>query len=164
MKKTARPVFTLIIILISAAVLIFLLSNLFSGKKQQNRTSDIERYTITKSDLILTAIGSGKIASADTRNILPQGNITELKVKIGDYIKSGDTLAQYVGLNGTKASLISDYEGVVTAVPTGGYDITTGKPAASTISISSTDILQLDIQVTEKDIYKLKKIRPQAYI
>lgn len=153
MKKFVK---VLIIILIILAVLV---TAFFVGRKiLNNQTSkalqSLEKYTIVKSDLALVTIGSGKIVSADVKTIIPSGTLNEISVKVGDIVKKGDILAKYTDMKGTKLDLTTDYDGVITAIPSTSTSLTA--KATSAFEISGKANLQIDIQITEKEIYKIK--------
>lgn len=156
MKKSGKVALIVIGIIAVIAVLLAAAGNSFARNRRQSLSSSAERYIVTKGELSFTAVGSGKIASADIKNVVSQGSISEIKVKIGDYVKIDDVLADITNNTGENDFLKSEYEGVVTAVPAGGYDALTGKPAASSFEISSINTLQMIIQATEKDIYKIQ--------
>lgn len=141
----------------------------FGGKALVRRAREqvansVDRYTVTRGDLSLTAVGSGKIVSADAETVIPQGSVKEIKVKAGDYVKKGDVLATVVGTTGQDENFTSDYEGVVTAVPgtaaastsSGTKSLLTGGTSSSGFEISDENDLQMDIQATENDVYKIR--------
>lgn len=153
MKKFVKA---LIIILVIIAVLV---TAFFVGRKILNNQASkaiqsLEKYTIVKGDLSLVTIGSGKIVSADVKTVIPSGTLNEINVKVGDIVKKGDILAKYTDMKGTKLDLTSDYEGVITAIPSTSTSLTA--KATSAFEISGKANLQIDIQITEKEIYKIK--------
>lgn len=159
MKKSTK-IFTIILaVVIVIAAGMWFMGRSFSKRFSNKQIANIERYTVTKGDLTLSSVGSGKITSTDIKTIVPTGNVTEIKVKVGDYVKSGDELAKYTTLTNEIKTLKSDYEGVVTMVPSGAGDLSYGsipKVSSQVFEISGVSTLQMVIQSTENDIYKIK--------
>jgi len=159
MKKSMKIFIIILTIIIVVAGASWFIIKSISQNASNDKNGNIERYMVTKGELTLTSVGSGKITSTDIKTIVPLGNITEIKVKVGDYVKVGDELAKYTTLANEIKVLISDYEGVVTTVPGGASDLSYGSIATvskQVFEISGVSTLQMVIQSTEKDIYKIK--------
>lgn len=159
MKKSTK-IFTIVLAIIIVVVgALWFAGRSFSQNANNKKNGSIERYMVTKGELTLTSVGSGKITSTDIKTIVPSGNVTEIKVKVGDYVKVGDELAKYTAISNEIKTLTSDYEGVVTTIPSGGSDLSYGsiaKVSSQVFEISGVSTLQMVIQSTEKDIYKIK--------
>ncbi len=154
MKRFIKALIIILIIIVVIVVGLFIGSRYIQNQAKLALNS-IEKYTITKGDLSLVTIGSGKIVSSDVKTVIPSGNLNEINVKVGDIVNKGDLLAKYTDLKGAKVDLTSDYDGVITAIPSSASAIL-GKSATSAFEISGRENLQIDIQITEKEIYKIK--------
>lgn len=154
MKRFIKALVIILIIVVVIVAGLFIGSRYMQNQAKQALNS-IEKYTITKGDLSLVTIGSGKIVSSDVKTIIPSGTLNEINVNVGDIVKKGDLLAKYTDVRGTKLDLTSDYDGVITAIPNSA-SATLGKSATSAFEISGRTNLQIDIQITEKEIYKIK--------
>lgn len=159
MKKSSNGKKAAIILIIIAVIVTggLIGGRYFTKRMNQSLVKDMVRFTAKRGDLSFTAVGSGKIASSSVNTIVPKGALTELKVKVGDYVKKNDILATYTDFTGEESSLVTEYEGVITSVPSGGNDLTSIKSASSYFEVSGTGSLQIDVQVTEKDVYRIKK-------
>jgi len=137
-----------IIFIIIGIIIMLLLGKLFGNNFNQNLTKDVERYVVKRGDLSLTAVGSGKIKSSDVKRLMTKDNIDEIKVRIGDLVSKGDVLGTIIDQNYKISNFTSSYNGIVTSVP--------GATFSTYFEISDTNNLQMEIQVTEKDIHKIK--------
>ena len=159
MKKFLKALIIIVVILAVVSGGLFLLGRSYAEKQKQNIISKSEKYKVNKGELSLTAIGSGKIVSADVKKVVADGSITEIMVDAGDYVKKGDVLAKYKDITGTEKNFTAEYEGIITSVPSSTTDTSTMLKAASqsgAFEISNSNKLQIDIEATEKDIYKIK--------
>lgn len=182
MKKTLKIILIVLLILIVLGAGLFYLGRVMRRNAQDKIIASAQRYTIATGDLSLTAVGSGKIVSADVKTLFPQNSIKEVKVKVGDAVKKGDVLATVTTATGTEENFTSDYAGVVTAVPGSSSATTaaaatgTGTTAAASLrqaasssaassqgfEVSNPDSLQMDIAATEQDVYKIKNGQPAS--
>lgn len=149
-KKKSRGKFIVIGILVVLSIL-FILGYVFGNKVKDILVKDIERYVVEKKDLSLTTVGSGRVLSSNIKKVIPNGTINEIKVKVGDYVKKGDVLGN-IFINNKISNFTSPYEGVVTSIPgTNSFGLLTNH-----FEISDINNLELIIQVTERDITKIK--------
>lgn len=151
MKKGIKALIIILVILALLAAGVFFGGNYLSQQTAKKISNSAERYTVTKGELSLYAVGSGKITSADAWTVALPGTLVELKVRVGDVVKKGDVLARYQTVLGEEKNFTSDYAGVVSVVP--GASLT---GASASFEISGQEHLQMDIQATEKDVYKIK--------
>ncbi len=154
MKKTTRKKTVIILIIILAILAGGAVSIRFVRNRINEASVTVTKHTVKRGSISLNAIGSGKVVSANTKTVMPENYISSVKVKTGDYVFEGDPLAEYPSpVNGDRYYR-SSHEGVVTSITTGGYDLTTGKQSVSSFTISGTDQLQLNITLSEKDIFR----------
>jgi HlyD family secretion protein len=170
MKKALKVIIIIVIILAVLGGGLALFGRSLMEKQKQNIKDSAEKYTVTKGDLSLSAVGSGKIVSSDIKKVVVSGNVTEIIVSVGDYVKKDAVLAKYKDAAGTEKDFKAEYEGVITAVPNSTNDTSsavssaiggaksslTAATSSSTFEISSNQKLQMDIDATENDIYKIK--------
>lgn len=155
MNKTFKVLIGIIVTIVVVLLSITIISNIVSGQMQKNLNKNSERYKVTRGDLLLTAIGSGKISSSNFHSVMPSGNITEIKVNIGDYVKKGDVIAEFTNVLGQSADFTSEYNGVISSIPGAITESNPTSPSTS-FEISDSNKLLLNIQVTENDVYKVK--------
>lgn len=146
MKKIYKRLLVLVIILLILGAGAFLVLRGISNARTAY-IENTERYTIAKGDLSLNAVGSGKVVSSDSKKVSSKGTISELKVSVGDIVKQGDLLATYTDALGKAVEFKSDYDGVITAVPSSA--------ALNYFEISNSAALQVVIQITEKDVNRI---------
>ena len=170
MKKALKVIIIIVCILAVLGGGLTLLGRSVIQKQQQSIKDSAEKYVVAKGDLSLSAVGSGKVVSSQVKKVVVSGNVTEIIVSVGDYVKKGDVLAKYKDAAGTEKDFTAEYEGVITAVPNSTSDNSsaaasavssaksslTAATASSTFEISSNQKLQMDINATENDIYKIK--------
>lgn len=156
MNKMIKVLLVIAVIIAVIAIGINVIGRMINGQMQNTLSKNTERYKVTRGDLLLTAIGSGKITSSTVHSVMPNGSISEIKINVGDYVNKGDIIATYTNVLGASSEFTSEYNGVVTSVPgtiSGGA--LSANPSSS-FEISDSDKLLLNIQVTENDVYKVK--------
>ena len=83
--------------ILGAITIIALVAAIFIGKnKNDNKTKEVEIQTVAKRDIIQTVTASGKLYPEEEVKISSEvsGEIIELTVKEGDYVKKGQLLAR----------------------------------------------------------------------
>lgn len=83
--------------ILGAITIIALIVAIFIGKnKKDNKTKEVEIQSVTKRDIIQTVTASGKLYPEEEIKISSEvsGEIIELTVKEGDYVKKGQLLAR----------------------------------------------------------------------
>ncbi|MDR3645070.1 MAG: HlyD family efflux transporter periplasmic adaptor subunit [Clostridia bacterium] len=162
MRKTLKALLIAVVIIAVAATGFLFLGGAVTRNARNSIVRSSTRYTVSKGNLSLTAVGSGRIVSSDVETVIPQGSIKEIKAHVGDYVKKGDLLATIVNTRGNDEDFTSDYEVVVTAVPGASTytplasSQTAAAASSSGFEISDVNSLQMDIQATEQDVYKIK--------
>lgn len=160
MKKALKVTAIVLVVLLAAGAGLVYVGRILRQNARERLISSAQRYTVARGDLSLTAVGSGKIVSSDVETLIPTGSIRELKVQVGDSVKKGDVLATILTAMGAEENFITDYAGVVTAVPVSSSAKTSSSLTSASYSsgfeISDPDHLQMDIQATEQDVYKIK--------
>jgi len=102
--------------------------------------------TVKKGDLTLYSLAKGSIVSASVKNVSFSGNLKENLVSMGDQVKKNQLLGTYTDyLNQTK-NIRASVAGVITMVPSA---------ISPAYSISNPNLLQMSVQISEKDIAKI---------
>lgn len=144
-KKTKRRLIWLVIIvlMISAGVVAFssIRQSSMAAVKKQSTIVDVK-----KGDLILYSVAKGKITSAETADTKFTGTSKNNYVSVGDVVTSDFLLGQYTDVKQTTFNLFAKIGGIVTAVPNAANPMYT---------IANPDKLQMDVQISEKDISKI---------
>ena len=144
-KKTKRNVIWLIIVvlLMSAGVVAFnsIRSSSMAALKKESTIVDVK-----KGDLILYSVAKGKISSAETTETKFEGTMKNNYVNVGDVVAKNFLLGQYKDLRQSTFNLRAKIAGIVTAVP---------NAASPLYTIVNPNKLQMEVQISEKDIAKI---------
>ncbi|MDP2814617.1 MAG: HlyD family efflux transporter periplasmic adaptor subunit [Erysipelotrichaceae bacterium] len=106
----------------------------------------METFVIEPGTIILEALASGKITSADSEDVTFNGTFRRTTVELGDTVAKDDKIGEYVNNLGQLIAIRANRDGLITQVPSA---------VMSKFEISNPDKFQLDIQITERDIYKI---------
>lgn len=144
-KKTKRRLIWLVIVvlLIGAGVVAFnsITQNSMAAVKKQSTIVDVK-----KGDLILYSVAKGKITSAETADTKFTGTNKNNYVSVGDVVTKDYLLGQYTDVKQTTFNLYAKIGGIITVVPNAVNPLYT---------IANPDKLQMDVQISEKDISKI---------
>ena len=88
-KKSKKWLWILGIVLLVGIIGISVLSN------QNNVADNIKTTTITRNQISLVSLSTGKITSNDQDNIRLSGTVSKVNVSLGDVVKKGDVLGEY---------------------------------------------------------------------
>ncbi len=149
LKKKIKPNKKIWAIIIMVVVVFVLLGTLIGNNMQRATLKDIEHHLVQRGDLSLTVIGSGKIKSSNIERLMPTGNLSEVNVRVGDRVKNGDVLGTIINQSNKIVNFFATYDGIISEVP--------GISHSTYFEISNPNDLQMEIQVTEKDIHKIKE-------
>ncbi len=102
--------------------------------------------TIKKGDLTLYSLAKGTIVSASVKNVTFNGSLKDNLVSMGDQVKKNQLLGTYTDyLNQTK-NIRASVAGVISMIPSA---------INPSYSISNPNLLQMSVQISEKDIAKI---------
>jgi hypothetical protein len=107
---------------------------------------NMETFVIEPGTIVLEALASGKITSADTDEVTFNGTFRRATVNLGDSVEKNDKIGEYVNNMGQLFAIRANRDGLITQVPSA---------VMSKFIISNPSKFQLDIQITERDIYKI---------
>ncbi len=141
-KKTKRWLIVLGIIVVIVLAGFFGLRNLAQG----SMANSAEVTTISRGDIELVSIATGKIQSSDEDTIKLSGAVSEMFVEVGDVVAKGDILGEYTKTSTTAQELYAPTSGVITKV---------ANSLDSTFEISNYSILAMDMPVNEFQINKI---------
>ncbi|TFG83506.1 MAG: HlyD family efflux transporter periplasmic adaptor subunit [Erysipelotrichales bacterium] len=144
-KKNKRRLIwlTVVVVVIAAGLLTFnsIRNNSMARLKKQSTIDDVE-----KGDLILYSVAKGKITSAETMDTKYEGTLKNNYVAIGDVVAKNFILGQYRDIKQATFNLRSKIAGIVTVLPNAANPMYT---------IANPDKLQMEVQISEKDIAKI---------
>ncbi len=140
----------LIIVLLAAA---FIVRGMIAAK---NKTEKVATEKVTQRTIIETVNASGKIYPETEVKITPEypGQVTELKVSEGEYVKKGQVLAN-VGGRGITAPI----NGIVSSLKVKKGESVAGNTfsvGTEIMTIADMSILELRVDVGENDIIKVQ--------
>ena len=145
MKKQKKSKRWLIVLGIIGVVVVggfFGLRNLAQG----NAVNNVEVTTITRGDIELVSIATGKIQSSDEDTIKLSGTVSEMFVEVGDIVSKGDVLGEYTKTSTTAQELYAPSSGVITKV---------ANSLDNSFEIANYSILAMDMPVSEYQINKI---------
>lgn len=131
--------------IIGSVVLILLIAFQFFNN-QSNLADNTKTYMISKGEISLVSLSTGKISSSDQDSIRLSGTVSDVKVKLGDYVKKGDLLGEYTKTSSTN-SIIAPISGVVTQIPV---------QLGTNLAISNSSQFKMQLNVAESEINKIK--------
>jgi hypothetical protein len=144
-KKTKRRLIWLavVVLILSAGAIAYnsLRSTSMAQLKKQSVIVDVK-----KGDLVLYSVAKGKITSSDTADTKFQGTLKNNYVSVGDVVTKNFLLGQYQDVKQATFNLRAKIAGIVTAVPNAANPFYT---------VVNPDKLQMDVQISEKDIAKI---------
>ena len=139
-KKSKKWLWILGIVLLVGIIGISVLSN------QNNVADNIKTTTITRNQISLVSLSTGKITSNDQDNIRLSGTVSKVNVSLGDVVKKGDVLGEYTKTSST-SDIIAPITGVVTSIPL---------QLGTQLAISNSSQFKMQISVPETQINKIQ--------
>lgn len=118
----------------------------FVQNANKRMIDNMETFVIEPGTIVLEALASGKITSADETEVTFNGTFRRSTVSLGDLVEENDKIGEYVNNMGQLFAIRANRDGLITQVP---------NAAQSKFVISNPSKFQLDIQITERDIYKI---------
>ena len=146
MKKKNRNRIILLLIITVAIIAAFALFNNLKQAAQKRIISESTVVKVEKGDLILYSLAKGKIASASVTDVTFTGSIKNIYVKIGDTVAQDAVIGQYTSLTQRTVDITASVAGVITAIPSA---------VKNTFSIADPNQLQMNVEISEKDIAKI---------
>jgi len=146
MKKKNRNRIILLLIATIVVIAVFALFNNLKQAAQKRIVSESTVVKVEKGDLILYSLAKGKIASASVTDVTFTGSIKNIYVKIGDTVAKDVVIGQYTSLTQRTVDLTASVAGVITAIPSA---------VKNTFSIADPNQLQMNVEISEKDIAKI---------
>jgi len=146
MNKKNRNRIILLLIITVAIIAAFALFNNLKQAAQKRIISESTIVKVEKGDLILYSLAKGKIASASVTDVTFTGSIKNIYVKIGDTVAKDAVIGQYTSLTQRTVDITACVAGVITAVPSA---------VKNTFSIADSNQLQMNVEISEKDIAKI---------
>jgi hypothetical protein len=144
-KKTKRRLIWLVIVVLLISAGFMALSSIrrssMAAVKKQSTIVDVK-----KGDLTLYSVAKGKITSSDTADTKFTGTLKNNYVNIGDVVTKNFLLGQYTDVKQSTFNLRAKIAGIVTAVP---------NQASQSYTVVNPNKLQMDVQISEKDIAKI---------
>jgi len=143
--------------LIIAGILVTLLVaglwgvNTLRDTSQKRLKEQSEIVEVKKGDLVLYSVAKGKITSASTTEIKFDGTLKNNYAKLGDAVAKDFLLGQYKNIQQLTYNLRAKSAGIVTAV---------ANAASPMYVISDPNKLQMEVQISEKDIAKIAVGQP----
>lgn len=107
---------------------------------------NMETFVIEPGTIVLEALASGKITSSDSDEVSFNGTFRRATVNLGDVVEKNDKIGEYVNNMGQLFAIRANRDGLITQV---------ANAAQPKFVISDPNKFQLDIQITERDIYKI---------
>jgi len=122
----------------------------------RNKTEKVATEKVTQRTIIETVNASGKIYPETEVKITPEypGQITELKVSEGDYVKKGQVLARVGG-----RSIEAPINGIVSSLKVKKGESVAGNTfsvGTEIMTIADMSVLELRVDVGENDIIKVQ--------
>lgn len=108
---------------------------------------NMKTFVIEPGTIVLEALASGKITSADTSEVTFNGTFRRATVNLGDMVVKNDKIGEYLNNMGQLIAIRANRDGLITQV---------ASAAQPRFVISNPEKFQLDIQITERDIYKIE--------
>ncbi|PKM69399.1 MAG: hypothetical protein CVU94_04050 [Firmicutes bacterium HGW-Firmicutes-19] len=108
---------------------------------------NMKTFVIEPGTIVLEALASGKITSADTSEVTFNGTFRRATVNLGDMVVKNDKIGEYLNNMGQLIAIRANRDGLITQVATAVQPM---------FVISNPDQFQLEIQITERDIYKIE--------
>jgi hypothetical protein len=118
----------------------------FVQNANKRMIDNMETFVIEPGTIVLEALASGKITSADESEVTFNGTFRRATVNLGDIVVKNDKIGEYVNNMGQLFAIRANRDGLVTQV---------ANAAQPKFVISNPSKFQLDIQITERDIYKI---------
>ena len=146
MKKKNRNRIILLLIATVAIIAAFAFFNNLKQAAQKPIVSESTIVKVEKGDLILYSLAKGKIASAAVTDVTFTGSIKNINVKVGDTVAKDAVIGQYTSLTQRTVDLTASVAGVITAIPSA---------VKNTFVIADPNQLQMNVEITEKDIAKI---------
>jgi len=151
MKKKTKNRLIIAGILVTLLLAGFWGVNALRDTSQKRLKEQSEIVEVKKGDLVLYSVAKGKITSASTTEIKFDGTLKNNYVKLGDAIAKDFLLGQYKNIQQLTYNLRAKSAGIVTAV---------ANAASPMYVISDPDKLQMEVQISEKDIAKIAVGQP----
>ncbi|MBV1710310.1 MAG: HlyD family efflux transporter periplasmic adaptor subunit [Erysipelothrix sp.] len=118
----------------------------FVQNANKRMIDNMETFVIEPGTIVLEALASGKITSADTGEVTFNGTFRRATVNLGDIVVKNDKIGEYLNNMGQLIAIRANRDGLITQV---------ANAAQPKFVISNPSKFQLDIQITERDIYKI---------
>jgi HlyD family secretion protein len=150
MSKTWKWILLVVILLATA----FLVRGMIAAR---NKTEKVATEKVTRRTIIETVNASGKIYPETEVKISPEysGQITELKVSEGDYVKKGQVLARVsnrINIEAPIAGIVSSLK-VKKGESVAGNTFSVG---TEIMTVADMSVLELRVEVGENDIIKVQ--------
>ncbi len=145
MKKQKKSKRWLIILAVVVIVIVGAFSFL-RNMAQGNAANTMETTIISRGDIELVSIATGKIQSSDEDTIKLSGTVSEMFVEVGDIVSKGDILGEYTKTSTTAQELYAPTSGVITKL---------ASALDNTFEIADYSILAMDMPVNEYQINKI---------
>jgi multidrug efflux pump subunit AcrA (membrane-fusion protein) len=134
--------------IVAGVVVLIVIAVLYQINQSQTRyIQSLETITIERGDITLVALATGKVTSSLSETIKVNGTLTDVLVNVGDVVSEDDKIAEYRNTMGQIVSLFAPMDGIVSQLPSN---------VANEFVISDPDQLQLVINISESDIYKIE--------
>lgn len=151
MKKKTKNRLIVAGILVTLLVAGFWGVNALRDTSQKRLKEQSEIVEVKKGDLVLYSVAKGKITSASTTEIKFDGTLKNNYAKLGDAVAKDFLLGQYKNIQQLTYNLRAKSAGIVTAV---------ANAASPMYVISDPNKLQMEVQISEKDIAKIAVGQP----
>lgn len=134
--------------LIAGAIVLVLVFTGYQFIQNANKRmiDNMETFVIEPGTIVLEALASGKITSADETEVTFNGTFRRSTVSLGDIVEEDNKIGEYVNNMGQLFAIRANRDGLITQIP---------NAAQPKFVISNPSKFQLDIQITERDIYKI---------
>lgn len=134
--------------LIAGAIVIVLglIGYQFMQNVNRRMIDNLDTIVIESGSISLEALASGKITSADASEVTFNGTFRRSTVNLGDRVSKNDKIGEYLNNMGQLFAIRANRDGLITQV---------ASAALPKFVISNPEKFQLEIQITEKDIYKI---------
>ncbi len=134
--------------IVAGVVVLIIIAVLYQINQSQTRyIQSLETITIERGDITLVALATGKVTSSLTETVKVNGTLTDVLVSVGDVVREDDKIAEFRNTMGQIVSLLAPMDGIVSQLPSN---------VANEFVISDPDQLQLVINISESDIYKIE--------
>ncbi len=151
MKKKTKNRLIIAGILVTLLLAGFWGVNALRDTSQKRLKEQSEIVEVKKGDLVLYSVAKGKITSASTTEIKFDGTLKNNYAKLGDAVAKDFLLGQYKNIQQLTYNLRAKSAGIVTAV---------ANAASPMYVISDPNKLQMEVQISEKDIAKIAVGQP----